>query len=95
MHHYNHSPLDPLRVSASNTPEPSSSSAMRYNVGRTSARNLSAGDSHDGRTEVRNPLCCNSLCVRKLMQLDSDGPSPAKVAAVENAISQAASIWSA
>ena len=47
MHHYNHSPLDPLRVSASNTPEPSSSSAMRYNVGRTSARNLSAGDSHD------------------------------------------------
>ena len=32
------------------------------------------------------------LCVRKLMQLDLDRPSPAKVAAVENAISQAAFI---
>jgi hypothetical protein len=25
----------------------------------TSARNLSAGDSHDRRTEVRNPFWCN------------------------------------
>ena len=32
------------------------------------------------------------LCTRKLMELDSDGPSPAKVAAVENGISQAAFI---
>ena len=32
------------------------------------------------------------LCARKLMELDSDRPSPAKVAAVENAISQAAFI---
>jgi hypothetical protein len=32
------------------------------------------------------------LCVRKLVQLDSDRPSPAKVAAVGNAISQAAFI---
>jgi hypothetical protein len=29
------------------------------------------------------------LCARKLIELDSDRPSPAKVAAVENAISQA------
>ena len=29
------------------------------------------------------------LCARKLMELDSDRPSPAKVAAVENAIGQA------
>jgi hypothetical protein len=35
------------------------------------------------------------LCARKLIELDSDRPSPAKVAAVENAISQAAFIWSA
>ena len=33
MHHYNQRPLGPLRVSASKTPEPSSSSAMRYNEG--------------------------------------------------------------
>ena len=32
------------------------------------------------------------LCASKLNQLDSDRPSPAKVAAVENAISQAAFI---
>jgi len=32
------------------------------------------------------------LCARKLNQFDSDRPSPAKVAAVENAISQAAFI---
>ena len=32
------------------------------------------------------------LCARKLMQLDSDRPSPAKLAVVENAISQAAFI---
>lgn len=32
------------------------------------------------------------LCARKLIELDSDRPSPAKVAAVENAISQAAFI---
>jgi hypothetical protein len=32
------------------------------------------------------------LCARKLMELDSDRPSPAKVAAVENAIGQAAFI---
>ena len=32
------------------------------------------------------------LCARKLNELDSDRPSPAKVAAVENAISQAAFI---
>jgi len=32
------------------------------------------------------------LCARKLMGLDSDRPSPAKVAAVENAISQVAFI---
>ena len=31
------------------------------------------------------------LCARKLMELDSDKPSPAKVAAVENAARQAAS----
>jgi hypothetical protein len=29
------------------------------------------------------------LCARKLIELDSDGLSPARVAAVENAISQA------
>jgi hypothetical protein len=29
------------------------------------------------------------LCARKLTELDSDRPSPAKIAAVENAISQA------
>ena len=40
----------------------------------------------DRRTEVRNPFCCNVVC------LDSDRPSPAKVAAVESAISQAAFI---
>ena len=32
------------------------------------------------------------LCARKLIELDSDRPSPAKVAAVENAITQAAFI---
>jgi hypothetical protein len=32
------------------------------------------------------------LCARKLIELDSERPSPAKVAAVEKAISQAASI---
>ena len=32
------------------------------------------------------------LCARKLIELDSDRPSPAKLAAVENAISQAAFI---
>jgi hypothetical protein len=32
------------------------------------------------------------LCARKLNQLDSDRPNPAKIAAVENAISQAAFI---
>ncbi len=32
------------------------------------------------------------LCARKLQELDSDTPSPAKIAAVENAISQAAFI---
>jgi hypothetical protein len=32
------------------------------------------------------------LCARKLIELDSDRPSSAKVAAVENAISQAAFI---
>jgi hypothetical protein len=32
------------------------------------------------------------LSARKLMELDSDGPSPAKLAVVENAISQAAFI---
>ena len=32
------------------------------------------------------------LCARKLIELDSDRPSPAKVAAVENAISHAAFI---
>jgi hypothetical protein len=32
------------------------------------------------------------LCARKLIELDSDRPSPAKVAVVENAISQAAFI---
>ena len=32
------------------------------------------------------------LCARKLIELDSDRPGPAKVAAVENAISQAAFI---
>jgi len=32
------------------------------------------------------------LCARKLIELHSDRPSPAKVAAVENAISQAAFI---
>jgi hypothetical protein len=32
------------------------------------------------------------LCARKLMELDSDRSSPTKVAAVENAISQAAFI---
>ena len=44
----------------------SRSSVMRYNEVPTSARKLSAGDSHNRRTEVRNP---------------SDRPSPAKVAA--------------
>jgi len=29
------------------------------------------------------------LCARKLIELDSDRPSPAKIAAVENTISQA------
>jgi hypothetical protein len=32
------------------------------------------------------------LCARKLQELDSDRPSPAKIATVENAISQAAFI---
>jgi hypothetical protein len=32
------------------------------------------------------------LCARKLAELDSDRPSPAKLAAVENAIAQAAFI---
>jgi hypothetical protein len=32
------------------------------------------------------------LCARKMIELDSDRPSPARVAAVENAISQAAFI---
>ena len=32
------------------------------------------------------------LCARKLNELDSDKPSPAKIAAVENAIRQAAFI---
>jgi len=32
------------------------------------------------------------LCARKLIELDSDRPSPSKVAAVEYAISQAAFI---
>src|SRR5215469_1971901 len=34
-------------------------SAMRYNEVSTSARYLSAGDSHERRTEVRNPFCCD------------------------------------
>jgi len=38
------------------------------------------------------PRIATLLCARKLMQLDSDRPSPAKVAVVENAISQAAFI---
>ena len=37
-------------------------------------------------------LLTTLLCARKLIELDSDRPSPAKVAAVENAISQAALI---
>ena len=68
---------------------------MRYNEVPTSARNLSAGDSHDGRTEERKYailFAATLLCARKLNELDSDRPSPAKVAAVENAISQAAFI---
>jgi len=32
------------------------------------------------------------LCARKLMELDPDRPSPARVAAIENAIRQAAFI---
>jgi len=32
------------------------------------------------------------LCARKLMEMDSDSPSPAKFAVVENAIRQAAFI---
>jgi len=62
---------------------------MRYNQVPTSARDLPAGDSHDRRSSVL--FAATSLCARKLMELDSDGPSP-KVAAVENAISQAAFI---
>jgi len=37
-------------------------------------------------------IAATLLCARTLMELDSDRPSPAKVAAVENAISQAAFI---
>ena len=37
-------------------------------------------------------LRATSLCALKLNELDSDRPSPAKVAAVENAMSQAAFI---
>src|SRR6516165_5534240 len=48
-------------------------------------------NSHDRRTQARNPFR-RFFCARKLMALDSDRPSPAKVAAVENAISQAAFI---
>src|SRR6516225_5122920 len=52
--------LGPVYVrSVSKTAEPSRSSAMRYNEVPTSTRNPSAGDSHDGRTEVRNPFCCD------------------------------------
>lgn len=32
------------------------------------------------------------LCARKLMEMDSDRPSPAKIAVVENAVRQAAFI---
>jgi len=32
------------------------------------------------------------LCARKLMELDPDRPSPARVAAIENAVRQAAFI---
>jgi hypothetical protein len=35
------------------------------------------------------------LCAGKLIESDSDRPSPARVAAVENAISQLLSLWSA
>jgi hypothetical protein len=52
-------PQAAMRTSASKTPEPSRSSAMRYNQVPTSARDLPAGDSHDRRSEVRNPFCRN------------------------------------
>ena len=94
MHHYNHSPLGPLGAlrSASKAPEPFGSSAMRYNEGPTSARDLSTGPPMTEERKYAILLAATPLCVRKLMQLDSDRPSPAKVAAVENAISQAAFI---
>jgi len=38
------------------------------------------------------PFAATLLCARKLAEMDSDRPSPAKVAAVANAISQAAFI---
>jgi len=63
---------------------------MRYSELSTSARNLSVGDSHDGSTQFF--FAATQLCARKLNQLDSNRPSPAKVAAVENAIGQAAFI---
>jgi len=92
MHHYNQSPLGPLRVSASKAPEPSGSSAMRDNEGPTSARNQSAGTPMTEERKYAILFAATLLCVRKLVQLDSDRPSPAKVAAVGNAISQAAFI---
>lgn len=55
--------------------------------------NLNSGDSP--MTEERKHALLFTaalLCARKLIELDSDRPSPAKLCAVENAISQAAFI---
>jgi len=92
MHHYNQRPLGPLRVSASKTPEPSSSSAMRYHEGPPLPATYRRETPMTEERKCAILFAATLLCVRKLMQLDSDRPSPAKVSAVENAISRAAFI---
>jgi hypothetical protein len=51
--------------------------------------NLNAGEFHDRRTKDPILFPAALLCARKLTALDSDRPSPAKLAAVETAIDQA------
>jgi hypothetical protein len=53
---------------------------------------LQTGELHDRRKRHAILFAATLLCARKLMELGSACPSPAKVAAVENAISQAAFI---
>jgi len=50
----------------------------------TSTRNLSVGDPMNEERKYAIPFAATLLCARKLQELDSDRPSPAKIAAVEN-----------